>query len=1027
MAHIIKWWSKKPSKVVELADGTEKSFKEDAIDPQNPPKYELCEDMANMTYLSEATVVYNLKARYELFLIYTYSGLFCVTVNPYKMLPVYDKYVVPCYRGKRKTEMPPHLWSVADNAYSDMLINRKNQSMLITGESGAGKTVNTKKVLSYFALVAAMGSKSSGGDAPALQGGGTLEDQIVAANPAMEAFGNAKTIRNDNSSRFGKFIRIHFGTTGKLSSGDIDTYLLEKSRVIFQQTVERDYHIFYQICSGARPDINEMCKVSTDPTQYRYCAMGEITVKSIDDSEELAATDDSFDVLGFSKGEKDAVYKIVAGLMHGGNMKFKQKPREEQAEADGLDDATLAAEMLGIDAEAYTKALCNPRVKVGGDYVTKGQTLEQVNYALGALTKAIFERLFNWIVAIVNRALSTDLPRATFIGILDIAGFEIFDLNSFEQLCINYTNEKLQQFFNHHMFILEQEEYKREGIDWVFIDFGMDLEATINLIERPLGVLSMLEEECIVPKATDMTYRDKLLKQHLGKCPQLIKPRNMKRKFEAHFEICHYAGTVGYNVTDWLLKNKDPLNNSVVQLFKSSTEAVVRSIWESYVSPEDAPKGGKGKGGKRAKGGAFVTVSGLHREGLNRLLTNLRSTDPHFVRCIIPNEFKRPGFTDCNLVLHQLRCNGVLEGIRICRKGFPSRVVYDEFKQRYRILDPNVCPDGPGDCKKATEDLMASIAQKDWEGIDKNWADNYRFGHTKIFFRAGMLGQLEDFRDDKISTILTMFQTRMRYNLARKAFLKKRKQRDASSVIQANFRSFDYLKDWEWMKLIFKIKPLVEQRDNAKEMKQMAEDYKENKEKLEKETKLREEYQKNFNKMQNERNDLRAELDEIQDVLDEAEFRAEQLHDQKVLLEEKIALMKDSFDGNTNVVETLQEEKENMQFQIDTMQQDLEKKAAAVARLAEEKRQLEKAVSHLEEDINGFKDQVGKMNVDKDRMSGEAELQAQDLQALEEKCTHLTLQKCKLEDQHQATLIKLDAECKAHENLQVRSIFIPTL
>ena len=237
------------------------------MDPQNPPKYELIEDMANMTYLSEATVVYNLKQRYELFLIYTYSGLFCVTVNPYKMLPVYEKYVVPCYRGKRKTEMPPHLWSVADNAYSDMLMKRKNQSMLITGESGAGKTVNTKKVLSYFALVAAMGSKSSN-DAPSLQGGGTLEDQIVAANPAMEAFGNAKTIRNDNSSRFGKFIRIHFGATGKLSSGDIDTYLLEKSRVIFQQTVERDYHIFYQICSQGKPEINEMCSISGDPRDY---------------------------------------------------------------------------------------------------------------------------------------------------------------------------------------------------------------------------------------------------------------------------------------------------------------------------------------------------------------------------------------------------------------------------------------------------------------------------------------------------------------------------------------------------------------------------------------------------------------------------------------------------------------------------------------------------------------------------------------------------------------------------------------
>ena len=294
-----------------------------------------------------------------------------------------------------------------------------------------------------------------------------------------------------------------------------------------------------------------------------------------------------------------------------------------------------------------------------------------------------------------------------------------------------------------------------------------------------------------------MTYKDKLMKQHLGKSKAFGKIKK-QGKIEAHFELYHYAGTVQYNVIDWLLKNKDPLNNSVVALYKGSQEAVVRSIWESYVSPEDAPKGGgKGKGGKRAKGGAFMTVSAIHREGLNRLMTNLRSTDPHFVRCIIPNEFKKPGYTDVNLVLHQLRCNGVLEGIRICRKGFPSRVLYDEFKQRYRILDPNVCPDNsPGsyvDPKKATEDLMGAIAKKDWEGITPDWSENYRFGHTKIFFKAGMIGQLEDFRDDKISAILTALQTRMRYKLAKAKFQRVKKERDSAAIIQEHTFKFFFL------------------------------------------------------------------------------------------------------------------------------------------------------------------------------------------------------------------------------------------
>ena len=690
-----------------------------------------------MTYLSEAAVVYNLDERYKKFMIYTYSGLFCITINPYKWLSVYDNHVVGCYKGKRKSEMPPHIFSISDNAYNDMLRERHNQSMLITGESGAGKTVNTKRVIQYFAVVAALGSGGKDADdgAPALKGGGTLEDQIVAANPAMEAFGNAKTTRNDNSSRFGKFIRIHFGLTGKLASGDIDTYLLEKSRVVFQLKAERCFHIFYQICCEGRKDINEMCQISHNPYDYKYCSMGEIKVKSIDDVEELDATDGSFDILGFNAEEKAGIYMITSGLMHSGNMEFKQKPREEQAEPEGHEHADLAGYMFGISGPEYTKALCTPRIKVGADYVTKGQTVEQVNYALKAICKAVFDRLFKWLVEVVNRALSTDLPRSFFIGILDIAGFEIFVFNTFEQLCINYTNEKLQQFFNHHMFVLEQEEYKKEGVEWVMIDFGMDLAATLDLIEKPLGIMSTLEEECMFPKATDLTFRDKLFQQHLGKNEKIGKPNPKNHKNSdvpaPHFELYHYAGTVGYNVTDWLLKNKDPLNPSVVGLLKKSTNKCIIQQWDSYMSAEDAAEASKkgGKGGKRQKGGSFQTVSGLHRESLSRLMSNLRSTQPHFVRCIVPNEIKKPGFMDWNLVLHQLRCNGVLEGIRICRKGYPSRVQYEEFAKRYAILhaeskkDKDFC-----DWKAMSREICGAINLDD---------KLHKFGHTKLFFKAG--------------------------------------------------------------------------------------------------------------------------------------------------------------------------------------------------------------------------------------------------------------------------------------------------
>merc|ERR1711881_329917 len=449
--------------------------------------------------------------------------------------------------------------------------NRENQSMLITGESGAGKTVNTKKVIQYFSLIAA-GEKRSDGQ--------SLEDQIVAANPAMEAFGNAKTTRNDNSSRFGKFIRIHFGSSGKLSSGDIETYLLEKSRVIFQLQGERSYHVFYQILSGRVDGLYEKQLLVQDPYAYANMCQGVVHNDTMDDGDECEASFDSFRVLEFSEEQIENIWKITGGIMHMQNTKFKKKQREEQGEPDGTEDADKCAYLFGLNSADMLKYLCSPRVKVGNEYVTKGQSPEQIVYSRGALAKAVFERLFKWVAMNINEALATNLQRSFFIGCLDIAGFEIFGFNTFEQLCINFTNEKLQQFFNHHMFVLEQEEYKREGIVWKMIDFGMDLAACIELIEKPLGIFSLLEEECMFPKATDKSYKEKLYQNHMGKATNFGKPSaKSKGQRDADFELYHYAGTVGYNVGAWLEKNKDPLNTSVVELYKKSTNKLMCTIW----------------------------------------------------------------------------------------------------------------------------------------------------------------------------------------------------------------------------------------------------------------------------------------------------------------------------------------------------------------------------------------------------------------------------------------------------------------
>ena len=488
----------------------------------------------------------------------------------------------------------------------------------------------------------------------------TLEDKIVSANPAMEAFGNAKTLRNDNSSRFGKFIRIHFGASGRLSCGDIETYLLEKSRVTFQLGGERNYHIFYQIISGKKPELTERLLVTTDPYDYPTISQGVVVVKNLDDGDELLLTDDAFNVLGFNEEQKDGIYKISAGILHHMNMQFRNKQREEQAEADGTENADKCCFLLGLNSSDFLKYLCNPRVKVGTEFVTKGQTCPQVAYSQGALAKAIFERLFDWLCVAINEALSTTLPRNFFIGVLDIAGFEIFDFNTFEQLCINFTNEKLQQFFNHHMFVLEQETYKKEGIDWATVDFGMDLAATLDLIEKPMGILAILEEECMFPKASDSTFKDKLYQNHMGKTNAFSKPGpKSKGQRDSHFELHHYAGTVGYNINDWLEKNKDPVNASVAALYQKATLPLLKETWSTWVDP--AEEGGGGGGKKKKKGGA-KTVSAAHKESLGKLMTTLKSTSPHFVRCVVPNEIKKPGYMVAHVVLHQLRCNGVLEG-----------------------------------------------------------------------------------------------------------------------------------------------------------------------------------------------------------------------------------------------------------------------------------------------------------------------------------------------------------------------------
>ncbi|CAD6189289.1 unnamed protein product [Caenorhabditis auriculariae] len=971
---------------VSVGPGSEKQFKKDQVQEMNPPKFEKTEDMSNLTFLNDASVLANLRSRYAAMLIYTYSGLFCVVINPYKRLPIYTDSVARMFMGKRRTEMPPHLFAVSDEAYRNMLQNHENQSMLITGESGAGKTENTKKVIAYFAAVGASQQETYGKkeDVDPKKKKVTLEDQIVQTNPVLEAFGNAKTVRNNNSSRFGKFIRIHFSKQGRVASCDIEHYLLEKSRVIRQAPGERCYHIFYQVFSDFVPTLKKDLMLDKPLKDYWFVAQAELSIDGVNDKEEHQLTDEAFDILKFTPQEKMECYRLVAAMMHMGNMKFKQRPREEQAETDGTDDAERAAKQYGIDTEEFLKALTRPRVKVGNEWVNKGQNVEQVNWAVGAMAKGLYSRIFNWLVKKCNQTLDQKgIDRDHFIGVLDIAGFEIFDFNSFEQLWINFVNEKLQQFFNHHMFVLEQEEYAREGIEWVFIDFGLDLQACIELIEKPLGIISMLDEECIVPKATDQTLAQKLIEQHLGKHPNFEKPKPPKGKqAEAHFAMRHYAGTVRYNVMNWLEKNKDPLNDTVVQTMKNSKEnSLLVEVWQDYTTQEEAAAATKSAAGgkKKGKSGSFMTVSMLYRESLNKLMTMLNATHPHFIRCIIPNEKKQSGMIDAALVLNQLTCNGVLEGIRICRKGFPNRTLHPDFVQRYAILAADEALTGKEDPKKGAAAMLARLVKE-----KKLTDENFRVGLTKVFFKAGIVAHLEDLRDARLAELITGFQAQIRwfYQLIER---KRRVEKiEALKVIQRNVRSWSQLRTWVWFKLYGKVKPLVNSGKIEAQYEKLQETVATLKATLEQEEEKKKQLSEGSERLNKETADLLAQLEATKGSNREVEERMASINEQKAALEGKLTEANKRLEAEEARSVEILKQKKQVEAECAELKKNCQDVDLSLRKVEAEKNAKEHQIRALQDEMRQQDENIAKLNKERKNQEEANKKLTEDLQAAEE-------------------------------------------
>ncbi|KAJ5609635.1 hypothetical protein N7528_010202 [Penicillium herquei] len=970
--------------LVESDDGEQREVDADQVDKVNPAKFDKADDMAELTHLNEGSVVHNLHTRYQSDLIYTYSGLFLVTVNPYCPLPIYTNEYIKMYKGRGREETRPHIFAMADEAFRNLVEEGENQSILVTGESGAGKTENTKKVIQYLAAVATS-------DTPYVRSGtkqiSNLSQQILRANPILEAFGNAQTVRNNNSSRFGKFIRIEFSRSGQISGAWIDWYLLEKSRVVKPNSNERNYHIFYQLLQGADRQTREQLLLrDLQIEDFAYTKDGNDSIVGVSDKEEWNSLIEAFHVMNFSAEDQMCILRTVAAVLHLGNVTIaKESLRADQAALgpNGYASVQIACSLLGIPVEPFIKGLLHPRVKAGREWVEKVQTPEQVRLALDALSKGIYERGFGDLVSRINNQLGRSMADDNyFIGVLDIAGFEIFDHNSFEQLCINYTNEKLQQFFNHHMFVLEQEEYAREQIEWQFIDFGKDLQPTIDLIEltNPIGIFSCLDEDCVMPKATDKSFTEKLHSLWDRKTPKYRSSR-----LSQGFVLTHYAAEVEYSTHDWLEKNKDPMNDNITRLLASSEQPHVANLFADCAEPEEGSENPR----SRVKKGLFRTVAQRHKEQLSSLMAQLHSTHPHFVRCILPNHKKRPKMLHAPLVLDQLRCNGVLEGIRIARTGFPNRLSFAEFRQRYEVLCQNM-PKGYLEGQSAARIMLEKL------DMDRAW---YRVGRTKVFFRAGVLADLEEKRDKLIRSIMTRFQSLARGFVQRRISNKRLYRAEATRIIQQNFHAYLELKGSPWWQLFSKMKPLLGDTRNAKEVKMRDDKIKELEAKMKDDVSERQ-------KLDEDRRRTEMEIQKIQQTLEseralaldkEEIFKRLQLREGE--LAEKLAGAIADQESLEEQLDELVDAKRKTDEELDLRITQLEQAGQIIEQLESEKNKLQALLSEVENKLSEAEEQFS-------TKESQIEELGQEIKMLQ---SHLSLKDRKLHDL-EAKLLKTDQD-----------------
>ncbi|XP_018313717.1 unconventional myosin-XV isoform X2 [Mycetomoellerius zeteki] len=735
------------------------------------------EDMIQLTDLNEASLLWNLKIRYDKELIYTYTGSILVAVNPYKMFDIYGLDQVKLYEGRILGTLPPHLFAVGSSAYSQVTAannSSANQVVVISGESGSGKTESTKLVMQYLAAV---------NRAP----NNLVTEQILEATPLLESFGNAKTPRNDNSSRFGKYLEVHF-RDGAIIGGRITQYLLEKSRIVTQASEERNYHVFYELLAGLDQQLRDKYGLLT-PDKYFYLNQGgncEIDGKS--DVQDFKALLSAMQVLGFSSEEQDTIFRILSSVLHLGNVYFHRKQmRHGQEGVEVGSDAEIrwAAHLLQVNSDGIIRALTTKTTEARNERVFTALNIDQALDARDAFAKALYSSLFSWLVARVNHIVYKGTKQTAAISILDIFGFENFTENSFEQLCINYANENLQFYFNKHIFKLEQQEYAKEKIDWTTINYTDNLPVIHLIAKKPVGILHLLDDESNFPKATDLSFLEKCHYNHA-----LSELYSRPRMNSAEFAIRHYAGQVWYNVEGFLDKNRDTLRPDVVELLISSKISMVSKMFQHVRNTHEANKT------MNKPNGRFVTmkprtptVSARFHDSLQQLLESMSQCNPWFVRCIKPNTEKAPMKFDMPCVLEQLRYTGMLETIRIRKTGYPVRLLFGHFVDRYRYLVSTHLPRGA-----PNKELCRIILDK---AAPKEAQSQYQLGLTRVFLRESLERALEYNRALILERAAITVQRYTRGFLARRRFLNISR---STVLIQAVYRGYRERKQFRAMK-----------------------------------------------------------------------------------------------------------------------------------------------------------------------------------------------------------------------------------